>query len=65
MAREFVGVDRGQLLLMPPSLTEWLPEEHLVWTVLAAVDQMDLDRFAERYRLGAAGRAPLDPVMMA
>jgi hypothetical protein len=39
MAREFVGVDRGQLLLMPPSLTEWLPEEHLVWTVLAAVDQ--------------------------
>jgi transposase len=50
--------------LMPPSLLEWLPEEHLVWTVLGAVDQMDLDRFNEAYRLGAAGRAPYDPAMM-
>src|SRR5438477_3712367 len=64
MAREFAGVDRGQLLLMPPSLVEWLPEDHLVWTVLGAVDEMDLDRFAERYRLGAAGRAPFDPAVM-
>jgi transposase len=64
MAREFAGVDRGQLLLMPPSLTEWLPEEHLVWTVLGAVDQMDLGRFREAYRLGAAGRAPFDPAVM-
>jgi hypothetical protein len=27
---------------MPPSLGEWLPEEHLVWTVVGAVDEMDL-----------------------
>jgi transposase len=49
---------------MPPSLGEWLPEDHLVWTVLGAVDVMDLGRFNERYRLGAAGRAPYDPAMM-
>ena len=42
---------------MPPSLVEWLPEEHLVWTVLGAVEQMDLARFTEAYRLGAAGRS--------
>jgi transposase len=64
MARNFVSSERGQLLLMPPSLLEWLPEEHLVWTILGAVDQMDLDRFCERYRLGGAGRAPYDPAMM-
>jgi transposase len=64
MAREFVGVDRGQLLLMPPSLTEWLPADHLVWTVLGAVEQMDLARFAERYRLGGAGRPPFDPAVL-
>lgn len=58
MARDFVGCERGQLYLMPPSLLEWLPEEHLVWTVLGAVDQMDLDRFYEGYRLGGAGRPP-------
>jgi transposase len=64
MARDFVGCERGQQFLMPPSLLEWLPEDHLVWTVLGAVDQMDLDRFNEAYRLGAAGRAPYDPRMM-
>src|ERR1700733_12275663 len=64
MARDFVSCDRGQLLLMPPSLVEWLPEDHLVWTVLGAVDQMDLDRFNEAYRLGGAGRAPYDPAML-
>jgi hypothetical protein len=65
MARDFVAVDRGQLLLMPPSLVEWLPEDHLVWTVLGAVEQMNLDRFEAAYRLGAAGRAPYDPAMLA
>jgi transposase len=52
------------MLLMPPSLSEWLREGHLVWTVLGAVEQMDLDRFREAYRLGAAGRAPYDPAML-
>jgi transposase len=64
MAREFAGVDRGQLLLMPPSLSEWLPEDHLVWTVLGAVDQMNLDRFRQAYRMGAAGRAPYGPAVL-
>ncbi len=50
---------------MPPSVVEWLHGDHLVWTVLGAVEAMDLDRFREAYRLGAAGRAPCDPVMMA
>jgi transposase len=64
MALNFVGCDRGQLLLMPPSLTDWLPENHLVWTVLGAVDAMDLSRFEEAYRLGAAGRPAYDPAVM-
>jgi hypothetical protein len=29
------------------------------------VDRMDLHRFEEAYRLGAAGRAPYDPAMLA
>ena len=51
-------------MLMPPSLVEWLPGDHLVWTVLGAVDQMDLDRFTEVYRLGGAGRPAYDPAML-
>ncbi len=64
MAKDFVAVDREQLLLMPPSLVEWLPEDHLVWTVLGTVERMNLDRFRVAYRLGAAGRAPYDPAML-
>jgi hypothetical protein len=64
MARDFVGGERGQLYLMPPSLLEWLPEEHLVWTVLGAVDHMDLGRFREGYRPGGAGRPAYEPSMM-
>ena len=30
---------------MPPSLRDWVAEDHLVWTVLAAVAEMDLDAF--------------------
>jgi hypothetical protein len=64
MAKNFVDCERGQLLLMTPSLTEWLPDDHLVWTILGAVEQMDLDRFYEGYRLGGAGRPAYDPVML-
>ena len=27
---------------MPPSLREWLPEDHLAWFVIEAVEEMDL-----------------------
>ena len=44
-------------MLMPPSLGEWLAEDHLVWTVLGAVDEMDLSRFTEVYRPANPTRA--------
>ncbi len=44
MAQNFIACDREQELLLPPSLREWLPEEHLAWFVLDAVDAMDLKR---------------------
>jgi len=50
MGQNFISCDRGQVFLLPPSLTDWLAEDHLVWTVLGAVDQMDLDGFYGAYR---------------
>jgi len=35
MAQNFIACDREQELLLPPSLREWLPEDHLAWFVLA------------------------------
>ena len=52
------------VLLMPPPLSEWLPEDHLVWTVVGAVGQMDLGRL--RRRIGwVGGSSPYGPAMMA
>ena len=45
-------------------MTDWLAEDHLVWTVLGAVDQMDLDGFYGAYRANGQGRAAYDPAMM-
>jgi hypothetical protein len=41
----FVACDRGQAFLLPPSLREWLAEDHLAWFVLDAVDAIELGGF--------------------
>src|SRR5437588_5138952 len=64
MGQNFIACDRGQVMLLPPSLTDWLPEDHLVWTVLGAVEEMDLDVFYGAYRANGQGRAAYDPAMM-
>ena len=61
MSCNFVAVDRDQLMLMPPSMAEWLPEEHLVWFVLEVVDEFDLSAFVARYRLDGRGGAAVSP----
>ncbi len=50
MPQNFVACDREQALLLPPSLREWLPEEHLAWFVLDAVAELELAAFYASYR---------------
>ena len=64
MAYNFVAADRDQLLLMPPSLSEWLPPEHLAWFVLDVVAELDLGAFVSAYRTDGRGGAAYDPSMM-
>lgn len=64
MPQNFIACDRDQTLLMPPDLREWLPEGHLAWFVLGAVEEMDLDRFYAAYRSDGHGRAAFEPQMM-
>lgn len=64
MAYNFVAGDRDQLLLMPPSLAEWLPAEHLAWFVLDVVGELDLSAFRAAYRDDGRGGAAYDPAVM-
>jgi len=64
VAQNFLHCDRDQELLLPPSLREWLPEDHLAWFVLDAVDEIDLSAFYRVYRNDGWGRAAFEPQMM-
>ena len=64
MGYNFVAEDRDQLFLMPPSITDWLPEDHLAYFVLDAVDEMDLTTFYADYRADGWGGAARHPKTM-
>jgi transposase len=62
--QNFIACDRDQDLLLPPSLKDWLPDDHLAWFVLDAVDELDLSDFYASYRADGWGGAAHDPKMM-
>jgi transposase len=64
MGARFIGADRDQVFLMPPSLRDWVPEGHLVWTVLDSVGELDLSAFYAAYRTDGHGRPAYEPSMM-
>lgn len=61
MARGYRSGDRDQQFLMAPDMRDWLPSDHLVWTVLEVVEQVDTSAFHRLSRRGGAGRAGFDP----
>jgi transposase len=64
MAFNFLPAERDQLYLMPASLSDWLPKDHLAFFVLDVVAALDLSVFYARYRCDGLGRAAYDPAMM-
>jgi hypothetical protein len=56
MGARFIGGDREQVFLMPPSVCDWVPEGHVVWTVLDAVAELELSAFYAAYRADGHGR---------
>src|SRR6202047_1698598 len=53
-----------QDLLLPPSLREWLPENHLVYFVSDVVDNLNLTALDAVYGDEPRGQPPYDPRMM-
>jgi transposase len=62
--QNFIFPQRDQPLLLPVDMREWLPEDDLVFIVLAAVAALELAGFRRRYRADGHGRAAFDPEMM-
>jgi transposase len=49
MMSRFVTVDRETDYLFPPSVSDWLPEDHLARFVVEVVDQLDLSELSRQY----------------
>jgi transposase len=53
-----------QDLLLPPSLREWLPEDHLAYFVSDLIDALDLSAITAVYEDEERGYPPYHPVML-
>ncbi len=49
MPQNVIACDREPEWLLPPSLQEWLPEDHLAWFVLDVVEDLGLEPFTSVY----------------
>ncbi len=59
MGQVFHPYEPEQVLLLPPSVSEWLPTGHLAHFVSDSVDQLDLTAWYTRYEQRADGRGQL------
>ena len=63
MADDFRPLDRETPILLPASIQEWLPEQHLARFVVDIVDQLDLSEITSRYG-GRGGKRAYHPAML-
>lgn len=55
----FIPVDRQTQYLLPPSVEEWLPQNHLARFIVEVIDQLDLSDLTRAYRgRGSAAHHP-------
>ena len=60
----FRAYDPNQSLLLPPSLRDWLPEDHLAYFVMDVVDTLDLSALYAPYIREQGGQPAYEPGMM-
>jgi transposase len=59
MSVEFIGADRRKQYLLPPSIEEWLPQNHLSRFVVEIVSMLDLSKIVSEY--SGRGSKPFHP----
>jgi transposase len=64
MAKTYRPYVPEQDLLLPPSLRDWLPEDHLAYFVSELIDQLDLSAITTVYEDDERGYPPYHPVML-
>ena len=60
--KAFKASDRNQPFLLPPSIQDWLPKEHLARFIVEIVEQLDLTKIESQYN--GRGKDAYDPQVM-
>ena len=64
MAKTYRPYVPEQDLLLPPSLRDWLPDDHLAFFVGDLIDHLDLSAITAAYEAEERGYPPYHPVML-
>lgn len=64
MSKTFRPYQPDQGFLMPVSMRDWLPDDHMVFFLSDVVDHLDLSVIMRRYTREERGYPPYHPVMM-
>jgi transposase len=65
MSARFKRYSPDQTFLLPPSLRDWLPEDHLAYFISDTVDELDLSVITDIYKMAdTRGQPPYHPSMM-
>lgn len=62
--KNWVIVDRGQAMLLPPSVDDLLPADHVARFVVEVVERLDLSAIFAKYEDRGRGSTPYHPAMM-
>jgi len=64
MPTSFLPYEPDQTFLLPPSPSDWLPEDHLVYFISDIIDRLDLQKFYARYEGDGRRNQPYDPALL-
>lgn len=64
MSKKFRPYEPDQLRLLPPSLRDWLPKDHVIYFISDVVDSLDLSPILNSYEQELRGYPPYHPAMM-
>ena len=64
MGSGFAPYEPDQALLLPPSLRDWLPDDHLCYFIADTVDQLDIAPITSAYRRSGSGNVAYHPLLM-
>lgn len=62
--KRFKPYHPNQLLLLPPDMKDWLPDNDLVYFIMEMLDQLDLSAIYDSYDGTKGGQPAFDPKMM-